>query len=393
MLCGCTGKAPAAADSSAPPPSVTIMRPVVRQVTDYFEFPGQTEAVSEVAMRARVMGYIVKVNFEDGQNVKKGDLLFEIDPRPYQAALDRARGDLARLEAICEKAQADLARSKRLRPSGAVSQDELEQHIAQLKIARAFMASARAAVTEAELNLEFTKITSPIDGRVSRARIREGNLVQTGNDSPVLTTVVTTSPIYVFFNVDEHAVLQYQQRALQRGEELHPSRLRELKFPVDIGMATEEGFPHRGILDFADNKIDRTTGTLRVRGVFENKSEYLTPGLFVRVRIPFGEPHRALLVAERAVGTDQRLKILLVVNKQNVVERREVKLGRLEDGLRVIESGLQADDLVIVDGLQRARPGTAVAPHFEGRTEVRDQGSGGSVTGQHIDKRSTDSHP
>jgi RND family efflux transporter MFP subunit len=184
--------------------------------------------------------------------------------------------------------------------------------------------------------------------------------------------VVTTDPIYVFFNVDEHAVLQYQRLALRKGEELHPSRLKDRKFPVEIGMALEEGFPHRGILDFADNKIDRTTGTLRVRGVFENKNEYLTPGLFVRVRIPFGDPHRALLVAERAVGTDQRVKTLMVVKQiknktdvQQVVERREVKLGRLEDGLRVIESGINADDRVIIDGLQRARPGTVVSPHFE----------------------------
>ena len=174
-----------------------------------------------------------------------------------------------------------------------------------------------------------------------------------GGDSPILTTVVTTDPIYVSFNVDEHAVLQYQQRALQTHKDLHPSRLKELKFPVDIGMATEEGFPHRGILDFADNKIDRTTGTLRVRGVFENKNEYLTPGLFVRVRIPFGDPHRALLVPERAVGTDQRLKILKVVDRENVVRRREVKLGRLEDGLRVIEGGIKAEDRVVIDGLQR----------------------------------------
>jgi multidrug efflux system membrane fusion protein len=365
LLCGCTGKAPAAVESSPSLPSVTVMRPVVRQVTDYFEFPGQTEAVSEVSIRARVMGYIVKVNFEDGRNVRAGDLLFVIDPRPYQAALDRARGDLVRLEAICDKAQADVARSKRLRPSGAVSEDEVEQHAAQLKIAKASIATAQAAVTEAELNLEFTKITSPIDGRVSRARIREGNLVQTGNDSPVLTTVVTTDPIYVTFNVDEHAVLQYQQLAFRTGKVLHPSRLKDLKFPVDIGMATEEGFPHCGILDFADNKIDRTTGTLRVRGVFDNKNEYLTPGLFVRVRIPFGDPHQALLVAERALVTDQRLKILKVVNRENVVERREVKLGRLEDGLRVIESGLRASDRVIVDGLQHALPGQPVAPHFE----------------------------
>ncbi len=338
-----------------PPPAVTVCRPVARDVTDYFEFPGRTEAVSEVSIRARVMGYIVKVNFEDGQNVKKGDLLFEIDPRPYQATLERMRGEVARLEAVREKAQADLARSKRLRPSGAISEDEYEQHVAQLKITNASIAAAKAGVMEAELNLEFTKITSPIDGRVSSARIREGNLIQSGGESPVLTTVVTTNPIYVCFYVDERALLRYQEQILRTAAALNPGRLKEKKLPVEIGLADEQGFPHAGILNFADNKIDPEMGTMRVRGEFKNEKEYLTPGLFVRVRIPFGEPHRALLVSENAVGRDQKQKFLLTVNKENKVERRLVTVGALRDGLRVITSGIGPDDQVIVDGLQNAR--------------------------------------
>ncbi len=274
-----------------PPPEVTISKPVSREVTDYFEFPGQTEAVGEVEVRARVTGYLVKVNFVDGQNVKKGDLLYEIDPRPYQAALDRDKGDLVRLLALADKAKADLVRSERLRPSGAVSQDEYEQHVANLAVHRASIQSAEAAVRDAQLNLEFTKITSPIDGRVSRTRITEGNLVQPGpGDATVLTMVVTTNPIYVYFNVDEHVLLQYQEMALKAGQDLHPKILKERRLPVEIGMANEEGFPHAGIIDFADNTIDRNTGTLRTRGVFENAKEYLTPGLFVRVRTPFGVP-------------------------------------------------------------------------------------------------------
>jgi membrane fusion protein, multidrug efflux system len=367
VLAGCARKADEAAP---PPPTVTVSKPVVRQVTDYFEFPGQTEAVSEVAIRARVTGYIVKVNFEDGQNVKRGQVLFEIDPRPYKATLDRARGEVLRLEAVQERAQADLARSQRLRPSGAVSAAEHDLHVAELKIAKAFLASAKAAVIEAELNIEFTKIVSPIDGRVSRARIREGNLVQTGSDSPVLTTVVTISPIYVCFNVDEEALLRYRELVVHSGTKIRPGRLKELGFPIEIGLVTEEGFPHRGVLDFADNKVNRGTGTIQVRGEFQNTNEYLTPGMFVRVRIPFGEAHRALLVDERAVGTDQRTKYLLTVNKQRVVERREIKLGRLEEGLRVIQSGIGPDDLVIVKGLQRARPGAPVTPHFEGEKNI-----------------------
>jgi RND family efflux transporter MFP subunit len=346
-----------------PPPEVTISKPVSREVTDYFEFPGQTEAVGEVEVRARVTGYLVKVNFVDGQNVKKGDMLYEIDPRPYQAALDRAKGDLVRLLAMADKAKADLARSERLRPSGAVSQDEYEQHVANLAVHKASIQSAEAAVRDAQLNLEFTKISSPIDGRVSRTRITEGNLVQPApGDATLLTTVVTTNPIYVYFNVDEHVLLQYQELIFKTGQELHPKILKNLRLPVEIGMANEDGFPHAGIIDFADNKIDRNTGTLRTRGVFDNAKEYLTPGLFVRVRTPFGAPHRALLVNERAIGTDQRQKYLLTVDKHDVVEYRRVKVGRLLDGLRVIESGLKPDDLVIVNGLQRARPGSTVQP-------------------------------
>ena len=346
-----------------PPPEVTTSRPVSRKVTDYFEFPGQTEAVGDVEIRARVTGYLMKVNFVDGQNVKKGELLYEIDPRPYEAALDRAKGDLVRLLALADKAKADLARSERLRPSGAVSQDEYEQHVANLAVQRASIQSAEAAIRDAELNLEFTKITSPIDGRVSRTRITEGNLVQPGaGDATLLTTVVTINPIYVYFNIDEHVLLQYQEMALKTGQELHPKILKDLRLPVEIGLANETGFPHAGILDFADNKIDRNTGTLRTRGVFDNPKEYLTPGLFVRVRTPFGAPHQALLVGERAIGTDQRQKYLLTVNKEDVVEYRRVKVGRLLDGMRVIESGLSPDDLVIVNGLQRARPGSTVQP-------------------------------
>ena len=360
-LSGCTQGVPVAVE--APPPEVIVSNPVIQEVTDYFEFPGQTEAVGEVEIRARVTGYLMKVNFVDGQNVKKGELLYEIDPRPYQAALDRAQGELVRLVALADKAKADLARSERLRPSGAISQDEYEQHVANLAVQKASIQTAEAAIRDCQLNLEFTKILSPIDGRVSRTRITEGNLVQSGaSDATMLTTVVTTNPIYVYFNIDEHVLLQYQDMAFKTGQELHPNILKDLQLPVEIGLANEKGFPHAGILDFSDNKIDRNTGTKRARGVFENTKEYLTPGLFVRVRTPFGAAHRAMLVNERAIGTDQRQKYLLTVNQDNVVQYRPVKVGRLLDGMRVIESGLNSADLVVVNGLQRARPGSKVQP-------------------------------
>ncbi|MEN6452137.1 MAG: efflux RND transporter periplasmic adaptor subunit [Thermoguttaceae bacterium] len=373
-ISGCSGRSQKAAPP--PPPSVTVCRPAARQVTDYFEFPGQTEAVSEVAIRARVTGYIVKVNFDDGQAVKKGQVLFEIDPRPYRAILDRARAEVARLEAVLDKAEVDVARSKRLRPSGAVSEDEHEQHLSQVKIAKASLASAKAAVDEAELNHQFTNVVAPIDGRVSSARIREGNLVQGGSgDSAILTTVVTTTPIYVCFNVDEQALLKYQQLIGRSGKVLNPGRLKDLKLPVEIGLLNEKGFPHRGVLDFTDNKLDRTTGTIRVRGVFRNNNEYLTPGLFVRVRIPFGKPHQVLFVSERAIHRDQKLKYVLTVDKKNNVVYRQVEVGTLQDGMRAIESGIVPDDLVIVQGLQRAKKGVVVAPHFEGESVAEKPGA------------------
>jgi RND family efflux transporter MFP subunit len=362
---GCAKSAPAV-DPPPDAPEVTVDRPVVREVTDYFEFPGQTAAVGEVEIRAQVTGYLLKVNFKDGQEVHEGDLLFEIDPEPFKAVLARAEGDLARLQALLDKAKLDLARGDRLRPSGAISEDEYEQHKAQLAVNEASIQSAKAAVYAAELNLKFTSILSPIDGRVSRTRITEGNLVQTGTgESTVLTTVVTTDPIYVYFNIDEPAMLKYEQIAWGSGRAMQASRIKELNIPVEIGLVSDQGFPHAGILDFVDNKVTAGTGTIRARGVFDNSKHYLTPGLYVRVRIPFGKPHQALLVKSSAIGTDQKLKYLLVVNKENKVERREVKLGSRQNDLRVIESGIQPDDRVIVNGLQRVpRPGVTVNPQL-----------------------------
>lgn len=360
-LTGCPQPPPAA--EKPPPPEVTVSKPVAREVTEYFEFPGRTAAVGEVEVRARVTGYLVKVNFEDGQDVQQGDLLFEIDPRPYQAALDRARGELTRLQALLDKAKADVARSERLRQSGAASEDEYEQHVAQAAIHQASIQSALAAVREAELDLEFTQIKSPIDGRVSRRQITEGNLVQPGSDeASVLTTVVTTDPIYVYFPVDEHALLKYEALAWGSGRELRPDRIKTLQIPVEIALGGEDGFPHTGILDFVDNRVERGTGTIWARGIFANPKRYLTPGLFVRVRLPFGQPHPALLISERAIGTDQKEKFLWTVNKDNVVEYRQVKVGPLREGLRVIEAGLTAEDWVVVKGLQRVRAGATVQP-------------------------------
>ncbi|MDD4266870.1 MAG: efflux RND transporter periplasmic adaptor subunit [Pirellulaceae bacterium] len=359
-LAGCARNGPPV---EQPPPAVTVANPLLQEVTDYYEFPGRTAAVGEVEVRARVTGYIVKVHFEDGEEVEKGDLLFEIDPRPYEAALDRAKGELMRLQATLAKAQADLARSERLRPSGAVSQDEYEQHAAQVAIARASIQSAEAEIREAELNLEFTRITAPIDGRASRRLVTEGNLVQTGSgSSTILTTVVTTNPVYVYFDMEEPVLLKYLSLDWGADGKAVLHRIRELKVPVEIGLDNEEGFPHAGLLDFLDNKVNRGTGTIQARAVFDNSARHLTPGLYVRVRVPFGRPRQALLVSDRAIGTDLQQKFLLTVNEKNEVEHRDIQVGALHGGLRVVDSGIGPADRVIVKGLQRARPGEVVVP-------------------------------
>jgi len=364
---GCARDVPAAPQQS--PPSVTVARPVSREVVDYFEFPGQTWPVGEVEVRARVSGYIIRVNFRDGQEVHAGDLLFEIDPRPYQATLDRASAELLRSKALLAKFQAKLSREERLRPKGAVSQEDYEDDVAQVAMAEASIRAAEAAVRDAQLNLEYTRVTAPISGQASRARVTEGNLVQPGpGDATVLTTVVTIDPVYVYFNIEEPAFVRYRELVRRPGYPAAPDRVKSLGIPVEIGLANEQGFPHRGVLDFVDNKVNPGTGTIRTRGIFDNPDRLLTPGLFVRVRLPYGRPHEALMVSERAIGSNQKQKFLMVVNRDNVAESRPIQIGALRDGLRVVESGISADDLVVVNGLMRVRPGTRVAPHFEDQT-------------------------
>lgn len=394
LLAGCASDAPGVTDPpKPPPPEVTVSKPVSRQVTDYFEFPGQTAAVEEVEVRARVAGYLVNIAFEDGQEVKKDDLLFEIDPRPYKAALDRATAELARLQASLDKSKANLSRAQRLRPSGAISQDEFELHDSNLRVHLASIKAAEAAVREAELNVKFTRVLSPINGQVSRRRITEGNLVQAGpGDATLLTTVVRLDKIYVYFNIDEPALLQFRDLDWRLGQNGRPRHINNLHVPIEVGLPNEEGFPHRGELDFLDNKVDRGTGTICARGIFDNAKRKLTPGLFVRVRVPFGKPHQALLVPERAIVRDQKLKCLWTVAEETVtegnevrkvhrVQRHEVQVGSLQKDqpvdLRVIVSGrpqIHADDLVIVKGLQRVRPGDLVTPLPEGPGGATAQG-------------------
>lgn len=356
-LVGCGGKPQVV---ELPPPEVGVAPVVEREVVDFFATTGRTQAVESVELRARVSGYLVKIAFKDGDDVQPGDLLFEIDPRPYQAEVLRAEGELARWEALKKKAEADLARNQRLLPTGAASQKELDSAIASKGTADAEITSARGTLDKAKLNLEFSRVTAPVKGRVSKANVTVGNLVEA---STLLTTVVSAEPMWMYFDIDERTVLQYRARyAAAHPETGRAPNARELAIPVEIGLAHEDGYSVRGALDFLDNQVNTATGTMLARAVFENADRRLTPGLFVRVRLPIGDPTRSLLVSERAVATDQGTKYVLVVNDQNVVEYRSVKLGPLSDGLRVIREGLKPGERVVTAGIQRARPGITVKP-------------------------------
>jgi RND family efflux transporter MFP subunit len=333
-----------------------VSQPVEREITDYNDYTGRTAAVETVEVRARVSGYLVKVNFPEGSMVKKGDLLFQIDPRPFQAALDEAKGQVAQLEARLTRAEADVARNERLLPKGAASQRDLDTAVADRGEARAGIQSARAAVDRAALDLEFTKVTAPISGRISRYLITEGNLVTM--NTTLLTTIVSIDPMYAYFDADEGRVLRVRQ-LIREGK---AQSRRDGEVPVLLALANEAGYPHQGTINFVDNQVNPQTGTLRLRGVFSNQDEVLTPGLFVRVRVPIGEAHRALLVTERAIDTDQGQKILYVVNDKNEVISRPISMGALHDGLRVIEDGVQPGERVIVNGLLQVRPGITVEP-------------------------------
>lgn len=353
---GCA-KRSAAAVQTAPTP-VTVSQPIKRTISDFADFVSRTAAVDSVEIRARVGGYLEKINFKEGMLVKKGDVLFEIDPRPYQAQVDYAKGQVAASEAALVKAKADNVRNRGLNQKnpGVVTQQDLDQYQAAEDQAIANVAIAKATLETNELNLSYTKVTSPIDGRASRYDLTVGNLVQ--QDTTMLTTVVSIDPIYSYADIDERTVL-YIRELIASGK---AKSARDAEMRVHMALANEQGFPREGIVNFVDNQVNPKTGTLRVRAVFPNKDQVMSPGLFARVRIPIGEPHEALLITDRAIDTDQGQKIVFVVDKDNKVVSRPVKLGANHDGLRVIESGLTEQDHVIVNGLQRVRPGVTVDP-------------------------------
>jgi RND family efflux transporter MFP subunit len=343
------------------PPAVSVAYPLQQEVTDYAEFSGQLAAVDSVEVRARVTGYLVKVNFVEGSLVKKGDVLIEIDPAIYQTELDEAKGNLASAQARLGRQNADVARAEKL-VGKAMSQEQYDTIVGERNETAASILALQAAVERARLNLSYTKVTAPISGRVGRANVTVGNLVQSGDQAggTLLTTVVSVDPIYVYFNVDENTVLRVREMIRQgKAKSVDQPNVR---LPVYVGLANEQGFPHEGTIDFVDNQVDPQTGTLRVRGVLPNPDGFLSPGMFAHVKVPIGEPHQASLIAERAIDTDQGQKVVYVVDENNRVSTRQVQLGARHDGLRAIEAGLNPRDRIVVVGLQQVRGGITVEP-------------------------------
>mgnify|MGYP001164766775 CR=1 FL=1 len=346
-----------AAPQAPPPPLVTVAAPVEEEVTDHRDFTGRTVAIDSVVVRARVTGYLDQVHFKEGAEVAAGELLYEIDPRPYQAVLSQAEGNAAAAEAKLTRLAADLERARKLVADGVISQEDFDRTTSELAEATGTLQAEHAALERARLDLEFTHIRAPIAGLTGKSELDVGNLVMA--DASALTSIVSIDPIHASFDVDERSVLLYRQRI--REKKVHSAR--EAEVPVLLGLANEEGYPHRGLIDFVDNQLDATSGTIRARAVFPNPERLISPGFFVRIRVPFDQPHRALWVDEHALAADQRGWYLLVVDGEGTVQHRPVEIGERRDGRVVIEKGLAAGERVIVNGLQRARPGGKVEAH------------------------------
>ncbi|MDA0817716.1 MAG: efflux RND transporter periplasmic adaptor subunit [Planctomycetota bacterium] len=366
MLVGCTRQPPPLAE--LPPPEVSVAQPVRREVLDHVVFTGNVEAVHEVEIKARVSGFVTAVHFTDGQAVSEGDLLFTIDERPFEIARDSATAEVAKQEAILAEQKSEVVRKEKLLPKGAVTQEEYEIAVAKRDANAAMLAAAKAQLAQAELDLSFCRVTSPVTGRISRRFVDVGELVSgTEASATRLTAVTSIDPVYVVFEADERSVILARQRAAAKMADTEEQtvewrNIKELAIPVDVQLVTDEGFSRRGVLDFVDIAVLAGTGTVRCRAVLENPERLLMPGMFVRARLPFGDPRSALLVPERAIGTDQGNKFVYVVDDNNRVAIRPVSLGFLSEGLRVIDAGLSEADRVITSGLTRVRPGITVRP-------------------------------
>jgi RND family efflux transporter MFP subunit len=353
--------------AAPPPPSVTVAKPVKRTVADYDEYVGRFVAVNSVEVRARVSGYLDGVHFKDGQQVKQGDLLFTIDKRPFQNSLNQAQANLTLARSNLAFTEADLARGQELVRDKTITQQIFEQRSQAFRNAQAAVAGAEAAVRQAELDLEFTELRSPINGRIGDRRVSPGNLVTggAGGNTTLLATVVSTDPIYFEFTFDEASYLRYERVPPSGGDQSVASR--NAGAELALKLIDEKDFDHPGRMDFTDNVIDRSTGTIRGRGVFANANGVFTPGMFGRVRVPGSPLYEALLLPDSAIGTEQARRFVLTVNADNTVVSKFVTVGQTtSDGLRVIKDGIGPDDRVIVNGLLRARPGQKVTPQEQG---------------------------
>ncbi len=374
-------------DASTPPaaqvmPSVEVdvANVISRTVTDWQSYSGRLDAVDRVDIKPLVSGTITAVHFKDGQLVKKGDALFTIDPRPYAAEVDRAAAQLASAQARDVFTSTDLARAQRLIADNAIAKKDFDQKENAAREAVANVKAARAALETARINLGYTQIVAPVAGRVSRAEITVGNTVSAGAQSPALTTVVSVSPMYAAFDVDEQTYLRYLARDTGKNG-----------VPVDLGLANESGYSRKGTVYSVDNRFDTTSGTIRVRARFDNADGALVPGLYARIRVGGGEPHPALLVDEAAIGTDQSKKFVMVVDPANKVQYREVQLGERHGGLVEIAGGLKEGERIIVNGLQRVRPGDPVAPKTV--KMAGDTGDGHDVAGTAVAAAGTPGKP
>jgi RND family efflux transporter MFP subunit len=355
------GAHPAAAQSGPPPaPPVTVAHPLQHEVVEWDDYTGQFAAVEYVELRARVSGYLTEIHFEDGQMVSKGDLLFVIDPRPFEAELRQAEANLERDKAQVWRADLDLKRYADLAKKSYAPQQQYEQARATSLAAAATVKADEAALAQAKLNLEFTRIVAPVSGRISRHLVSLGNLIVGGstNTTTLLTTIVSLDPVYVNFDMSERDYLAYE-RAVAAGR---LKSTRDSTVPVQARLSDERGWKHEGHMDFVDNQINRGSGTIRARAVFPNKSLLLTPGQFVRLRVPGSEPYQAILIPDAAIVTDQSRKIVMSVAADGTVTPKVIRPGPRYHGLRIVREGLAASDTIIVDGIVRARPGAKVTP-------------------------------